>query len=114
MAAVSIASAKTVVSAPIPVGEKDLTAVLVSDKLLGPLLLANLVQLVVFLLRSIWDSKRKQLDDILKKVELIPGIAEKTSALERHIHEKVPTHEQVQIKIYESMHRISDTKRGQV
>jgi len=111
MAAASIANAKAVVTAPVPVGGNDLTAVLVSDKLLGPLIVANMIQLIVFLVKSIWDSKRKQLDEILKKVELIPGIAEKQSRMERHLAEKVPTHDEVKVSIYETMHRIAESKR---
>lgn len=94
----SISIAKPVAIPTAKVGEAELTTILASDKLLGPLLLANLAQLVWFLIKSIYDSKRKQLEDIQKAVSVLPTLIEKIEIIDERLRHTV-THEQAELKI---------------
>lgn len=111
-AAASIASGAPVKVADTKVGEQEITTILLSDKFLGPILVGNLIQLLFFLIKSIWNREKKALDEIKEAVKLIPAIKNEQEKMAEHLRQNVPTHDQVQIKIYESMHRISDAKRG--
>ena len=91
-------------ASPVKVAEtKEITTILMSDKLLGPLLAANAVQLIVYLARTILSSEKKKLDKIMEAVQLIPGLATKVNDMDEHLKENVPTHDQVELKIYRAL-----------
>lgn len=84
------------------VGENDLVTVLTNEKYLLLLLLANGLYITVGLIRSIWDSKKRQLDEITKLASMIPTIMQKID----HIEDKfkhVPTRDQTEIMIWKHM-----------
>lgn len=76
-----------------------------SDKLLGPFLLVNLVQLAVWLIRSIWNTEKKKLDEIYQRVAEIPALVSKVNAMDEHLKENVPSHDQVELKILRAINK---------
>ena len=92
--------AKPVIVQPITPNQ-DVTAVLMSDKLLGPFLLLNAIQLIFFLIKSIWNTEKKRLEEIQKAVAHIPAIVHKLDRLDDHVMRKVPTIDQTKLMIWE-------------
>lgn len=82
---------------------QEITTILTSDRLLGPLLVANLVQLIWYLVKSIFDSKKKQLDQIQKTVDLIPQLVHKVEIMDQHLKQNVPTKDQVELLVYRKL-----------
>jgi len=81
----------------------SVTTVLMSDKLLGPFLLLNAVQLLFFLLKSIFNSEKKRLEEIQKAVSHIPLLIERMEKLDSHVQKNVPTKDLVEVMIWKHM-----------
>jgi len=109
----SIAStAKPAVLPPVPTPSGDLTMVLLSDKLIGPLILGNIVQLIIYLWKSIKASEKKQLEEISKLVSHIPQIVTRLDQIDHHIEHKVPTRDHVEVMIFKEVRdQLRETKQ---
>lgn len=100
-AVASIAKPALLPVAPTPDG--DLTMVLLSDKLIGPLIVGNVVQLIIYLWKSIKSSEKKQLEEIRKAVSHIPQIVSRLDQIDKHLEYKVPTKDSVEVMIYKEI-----------
>jgi hypothetical protein len=74
-----------------------------SDKLLGPFIAVNAIQLIVFLAKWIFSREAKRQEEILKAVSLIPGLMTKVNDMDEHLKKNVPTHDAVELKIYRAL-----------
>lgn len=81
----------------------ELTTVLMSDKLLGPFLLLNAIQLIFFLVKSIWNSEKKRLEEIQKAVAHIPQLIHKVEQLDDHVKRNVLTKDQTQLLVWKEL-----------
>ncbi len=97
-----IANAKPVALPVTKIGEQDLVTVLTNEKYLLLLLLANGLYITIGLIRSIWDSKKKQLDEIQKLTAMIPTLISKIEHMDSHM-KHLPTHDQVELKLWRAL-----------
>lgn len=50
-----------------------------------------------------WNKEKKRLDEIYQLASQIPTLAEKIQAMDKHLKENVPTHDQTELKIYRAL-----------
>lgn len=98
-----IANAAPVKVAETKIGEQEITTILMSDKLLGPFLLMNAVQFIMWLVKSIWNGEKKQLEEIKQSVAHIPNLLHKVEIMDQHLKNNVPTHDSVEVKIWRAL-----------
>ncbi len=77
--------------------------VLNNQNLLLFLIVGQAIQLIWWLIKSIWDSKAKKLEHIEKYVALIPQLLEKQERTEEYLKIHVPNHDAVELKIYRAL-----------
>lgn len=94
--------AKPVIVQPIS-SNQELTTVLMSDKLLGPFLLLNAIQLIFFLIKAIWSSEKKKLESIERAVSQIPALMHKLDQLDGHVKQNVLTKDQTQLLVWKEL-----------
>jgi hypothetical protein len=99
----SIANSAPVKVAQTKVNDTEITTILMSDKLLGPFIAVNAIQLIVFLAKWIFSREAKRQEEILKAVSLIPGLMTKVNDMDEHLKKNVPTHDAVELKIYRAL-----------
>lgn len=97
------ANAKAVALPVAKVENTELITVLANEKYLLLLLLANAGYIIWGLVRSIWDSKAKKLDEIQKLAALLPSLIHKIETMDEHLKKNVPTHDSVEVKIWRAM-----------
>ena len=97
------ASAKPIVVSQVSEKASDLTAVLMSDKVLGPLLGVQLMHLLVTLIKWIWSSEKKKLEEIQKACANIPMLVHKVERLDEHVKQKVLTRDETELLIWKTM-----------
>lgn len=102
------ALAKPVVVSAAKIGSDEITTVLMSDKLLGPFLLLNAVQLIVFLIKMVWSKEKKSLDEIKEAVKHIPMIIHKIETMDTHLKNNVPTRSEMELKVFRIIHGMKD------
>lgn len=85
------------------VGESDVVGVLPDSKVLWAFIAVNAIQVVVWLAKSIWDDKTKQLREIRSAVDQIPALIHKIETMDRHLRENVPTRDQTELMIFRQM-----------
>lgn len=98
-----VSIAKPALLPPVPTPDGDLTMVLLSDKLIGPLIVGNVVQLIIYLWKSIKASEKKQLEEIRKAVSHIPQIVNRLDQIDKHLEHKVPTKDHVEVMIFKEV-----------
>ena len=81
----------------------DPLAVLTNDRYLLLLLLANCAYIIWGLIRSIWDSKAKKLDEIQQVVNQLPVLIHKIEQLDHHVKTNVPTRDTVEVMIWKHL-----------
>lgn len=97
------AGAKPLAAAPLKVGESDLITVLASDKLLGPLVIGVALNLILSLVKMVWNREKKDLEEIKAAVKHIPGLIHKVDQMDDHLKKNVPTHDAVELKIWRAL-----------
>ena len=85
------------------VGENELVTVLANDKLLGPLVLGVALNIILTLVKMIWNKEKKDLEEIKTAVRHIPGLIHKVELMDQHLKTNVPSYDAVELKIYRAL-----------
>lgn len=81
------------------VGENELVTVLANDKLLGPLVLGVALNIILTLVKMIWNKEKKDLEEIKTAVRHIPGLIHKVELMDEHLKKNILTKDQTELLI---------------